>query len=46
MAGTSLDITERKRVETKLRVLRGILPICSRGKRIGAENGRWEAVET
>jgi len=59
MAGTSLDITERKQAEenqrtllrdlqasvAEVRVLRGILPICSSCKRIRGENGGWQAVE-
>ncbi|MGH7521912.1 MAG: MHYT domain-containing protein [Gemmatimonadales bacterium] len=53
MAGTSLDISERKRAEAELRqamaevkTLQGILPICASCKRIRAEHGQWQAVES
>jgi PAS domain S-box-containing protein len=46
MAGTSLDITDRKRAEDEIKVLRGILPICASCKRIRGDNGTWEAVES
>src|SRR5262249_33528436 len=50
------DITDRRRREkererelqdalARLRVLNGILPICSSCKRIRDESGRWQEVE-
>jgi hypothetical protein len=60
LAGTSLDITERKLAEehertlvrelqasvAEIKVLKGILPICASCKRIRADGGKWEAVES
>jgi hypothetical protein len=53
MAGTSLDITDRKQAEDELqkavaevKTLEGILPICASCKRIHDGNGTWEAVES
>lgn len=46
MAGTSMDITDRKRAEAQIRVLEGILPICANCKRIRGDDGTWEAVES
>jgi PAS domain S-box-containing protein len=52
MAGTSLDITDRKLAEedlqkavSEVKTLEGILPICASCKRIHDGDGRWEAVE-
>jgi PAS domain S-box-containing protein len=60
LAGTSLDITDRKLAEenqrtllrelqasvAEVKVLKGILPICASCKRIRADGGKWEAVES
>ncbi len=53
MAGTSLDVTDRKVAEEKLqtsvaevKTLEGILPICASCKRIRSDKGEWEAVES
>jgi PAS domain S-box-containing protein len=46
MVGTSHDITDRKLAEAQVKVLEGILPICSNCKRIRSDQGDWEAVES
>jgi len=46
MAGTSLDVTDQRRAEEEIKVLRGILPICASCKRIRGDGGQWEAVES
>lgn len=48
MIGSIQDITERKRAEQEIRVLRGLLPICANCKKIRDEKagGTWSEVET
>jgi PAS domain S-box-containing protein len=53
MAGTSLDITERKQAEAELRAalqevktLRGYLRVCANCRRVRTEDGEWEQLES
>lgn len=53
LAGTTLDITERKKAEEaltaallELRTLRGYLRVCANCRRVLAEDGTWEQLES
>ena len=48
MIGSIQDITDRKRAEQEIRVLRGLLPICANFKKIRDDKagGTWSEVET
>lgn len=48
LIGSIQDITDRKRAEQEIRILRGLLPICSYCKRIRDDKseGRWSEIET
>jgi len=53
LAGTSLDITERKHAEEALRAallevktLRGYLRVCATCRRVLTKNGEWEQIES
>ncbi|MEO8659165.1 MAG: PAS domain-containing protein [Bryobacteraceae bacterium] len=48
MIGSIQDITDRKRAEQEIRVLRGLLPICANCKKIRDDKagGSWSEVET
>jgi len=39
------DITERKAVETKVKTLSGLLPICDSCKKIRDDKGYWNRIE-
>jgi len=44
--GTAIrDLTERRKAEEEIQVLRGILPICSSCKRIRDDEGSWRQLE-
>ncbi len=40
------EIIERKRAEEEIKVLRGIIPICSKCKKIRDDKGYWNQIET
>ncbi|MCP4485809.1 MAG: PAS domain-containing protein [Gammaproteobacteria bacterium] len=44
--GTQIDITSRKKREDEIRILRGILPICSFCKNIRNDKGYYEQIES
>ena len=53
MAGTSLDITDRKSAEEELRAalgevetLRGLIRICAHCKRVLTDSGTWQQIES
>lgn len=48
MIGSIQDITDRKRAEQEIRMLRGLLPICSHCKKIRDDktDGSWFEIET
>jgi PAS domain S-box-containing protein len=48
MIGSIQDITDRKRAEQEIRILRGLLPICANCKKIRDDKagGSWSEVET
>ena len=53
LAGTSLDITERKHAEETLRAallevttLRGYLRVCASCRRVLTQDGEWEQIES
>ena len=39
------DLTEKKKTEEEIKILRGILPLCSFCKKIRNDKGYWEMVE-
>ena len=43
--GSNRDITERKISEEHVKVLQGMLPICSNCKKIRSDEGYWEQIE-
>jgi hypothetical protein len=40
-----IDITQRKKVEAEVKILRGFLPICASCKKIRDDKGYWQQVE-
>ena len=40
------DLTRQRQAEEEIKVLRGILPICSFCKKIKDDKGNWEQVDT
>ena len=44
--GIIRDITERKKAESEIHILRGMLPICANCKNIRDDDGYWSKVET
>lgn len=41
----AVDVTEQKRMEKEIKILRGILPICSSCKKIRDDAGYWSQIE-
>ncbi|HCE42981.1 MAG TPA: hypothetical protein DET40_05495 [Lentisphaeria bacterium] len=39
------DITERKRIDAQVRILKGLLPICASCKQIRDDKGYWHKIE-
>ena len=43
--GSNRDITERKKLQAEIKILRGLLPICASCKRIRDDQGNWTQME-